>query len=54
MFFAGKPWIGLELDSLYILRSFTQFEARVYEQALLSHYNPNLITGYTVVFPFGK
>jgi hypothetical protein len=49
-----NPGLVLNLDSLDILRSFTQFEARVYEQAILSHYNPKLNSGYTVVFPFVK
>ena len=44
----------LDLDSLFILRSFTQFEARIYEQALLTHYIPKLNSSYTVVFPFNS
>lgn len=44
----------LGLDSLYILRSFTQFEARVFEQALLTHYKPRLNSGLTVIFSFGN
>lgn len=36
----------------YILRSFTQFKARIYEQALISHYQPKLNGGKIVVFPF--
>ena len=46
--------IELDLDSLFILRSFTQFEARIYEQALLTHYIPKLNSSYTVVFPFNS
>ena len=42
------------MDSLFILRSFTQFEARIYEQALLTHYIPKLNSSYTVVFPFNS
>lgn len=47
-----NPKLELSLDSLFILRCFTQFTARIYEQALLSHYKPRLNGGYTVVFPF--
>ena len=36
----------------YILRSFTQFETRIYEQALISYYLPKLNGGKIVVFPF--
>jgi hypothetical protein len=39
--------LNLDLDIIYlehqyILRSFTQFEARIFEQALISYYQPNL------------
>jgi hypothetical protein len=49
-----NPESELGLDSLFILRSFTQFEARIYEQALLTHYRPKLNSGYTVIFSFGN
>lgn len=49
-----NPESELGLDSLFILRSFTQFEARIYEQALLTYYKPKLNSGYTVVFSFGN
>ena len=39
---------------MFILRSFTQFEARLYEQFLLSHFRPKLNSSYTVVFPFSN
>lgn len=49
-----NPGLELGLDSLYILRSFTQFEARVFEQALLTHYKSRLNSGLTVIFSFGN
>jgi hypothetical protein len=44
----------LSLESLFILRSFTQFEARFFEQILLTQFRPKLNSTYTVVFPFNK
>jgi len=44
----------LSLESLFILRSFTQFEARLYEQILLTQFRPKLNSSYTVVFPFSN
>lgn len=49
-----NPGLELGLNSLYILRSFTQFEARIYEQALLTHYSPRLNSGLIVTFSFGN
>lgn len=51
-FLSKNPCVLLNNDSLYILRSFTQFEARVLEQALLSHYIPKLNSNLIVSFPF--
>ena len=42
----------ISVEHQYILRSFTQFEARIYEQALISYYHPNLNNSNIVVFPF--
>jgi cytochrome c oxidase subunit 2 len=42
--------ISLTDEQAYILRSFTQFEARIFEQALLSYHFP--LQGHTIVFPF--
>lgn len=53
-FIKQNPGRELGLASLFILRAFTQFEARVYEQALLTHYRPKLNSSYTVVFPFSS
>jgi len=39
-------------EESYILRSFTQFEARIYEQALLTYYRPLLNISSTIVFQF--
>jgi hypothetical protein len=39
---------------LFILRSITQFEARLYEQFLLTEFRPQLNSNYTVVFPFSN
>ncbi|GAA5135333.1 hypothetical protein GCM10023339_73170 [Alloalcanivorax gelatiniphagus] len=47
-----NPEIELSLDSLFILRSFTLFEARVYEQIFLTQLMPKLNGSYTVIFPF--
>lgn len=49
-----NPEHELSLESLFILRSFTQFEARLYEQVLLTHFRPKLNSSYTVVFPFSN
>jgi hypothetical protein len=43
---------NLSLKYKYILQSFTQFESRIYEQALISHYHPKLNGSLIVVFPF--
>ena len=53
-FVKQNPGYELDLDSLFILRAFTQFEARVYEQTLLTKYRPKLNSSYTVVFPFSS
>jgi len=42
----------LSLKYKYILQFFTQFESRIYEQALISHYHPKLNGNQIVVFPF--
>jgi len=44
--------ISLTDEEAYILRSFTQFEARIFEQALLTYHFPLLNGGHTIVFPF--
>nr|YP_009262012.1 GIY-YIG endonuclease [Chrysoporthe austroafricana]AMX22087.1 GIY-YIG endonuclease [Chrysoporthe austroafricana] len=49
-----NPEQELSLESLFILRSFTQFEARLYEQILLTEFRPKLNSSYTVVFPFSN
>lgn len=49
-----NPEHELSLESLFILRSFTQFEARLYEQFFLSHFRPKLNSSYTVIFPFSN
>lgn len=49
-----NPEHELSLESLFILRSFTQFEARLYEQFLLTHFRPRLNSSYSVVFPFSN
>ena len=51
-FLQQNPGLDLGIESLSILRSFTQFEARLYEQAFLTHYLPKLNSGFTVLFPF--
>lgn len=51
-FIKQNPEHELSLESLFILRSFTQFEARFFEQVLLTHFRPKLNSSYTVVFPF--
>ena len=38
-FVSHNPGYELDLESLFILRAFTQFEVRVYEQALLTHFS---------------
>jgi hypothetical protein len=49
-----NPEHELSLESLFILRSFTQFEGRLYEQFFLTQFRPKLNTNYTVVFPFSN
>ena len=49
-----NPEHELCLESLFILRSFTQFEVRFYEQLLLTHFRPPLNSSYIVVFPFNN
>jgi hypothetical protein len=39
---------------LFILRSFAQFEARLYEQFFLTQFRPKLNSSYTVIFPFSN
>ena len=51
-FLENNPGVELGYNSLYILRSFTQFEARSIEQAFLNKLRPMLNGMYTVVFPF--
>nr|UEK25968.1 hypothetical protein [Mutinus fleischeri] len=40
------------LQEIYILRSFTQFEARIYEQSLIKEILPSLNNSLEVTFPF--
>ena len=42
LFIASIPEYRLDANKLFMLRSLTQFEARVFEQAILSYYNPDL------------
>jgi len=49
-----NPEHELSLESLFILRSVTQFEARLYEQILLTQFWPKLNSSHTVVFPFSN
>lgn len=51
-FLENNPGVELGYNSLYILRSFTQFEARSIEQAFLTKLRPMLNRMYTVNFPF--
>lgn len=39
---------------MFILRSLTQFEARLFEQVLLTQFRPKLNSNYTVVFPYSN
>lgn len=50
--YANSVSISITDEEAYILRSFTQFEARIFEQALLSYHFPLLNGGHTIVFPF--
>lgn len=49
-----NPEYELSLESLFILRSFTEFEVRFYEQFLLTQFRPKLNSIYNVVFPFSN
>lgn len=49
-----NPEHELSLESLFILRSLTQFEARLYEQVFFTQFRPKLNSSYTVVFPFSN
>lgn len=53
-FIKQNPEYELSLESLFILRSISQFEARLYEQFLLTRYRPKLNSNYIVVFPFSN
>lgn len=44
----------LSLESLFILRSISQFEVRLYEQFWLTQFRPKLNSNYVVVFPFSN
>jgi hypothetical protein len=46
------PNYFLDINSLEILTAFTQFEVRIYEQALLNYYRPNLNKESIVIFNF--
>jgi len=39
-------------QEIYILRSFTQFEARIYEQSLITKIKPVLNNTLVITFPF--
>lgn len=45
-FLNKNPNYRLSLNDIYILRSFTQFEIRVLEQALISNFKPNLNSSF--------
>ena len=49
-----NPEHELSLESLFMLRSITQFEVRLYEQFWLTRSRPELNSNYTVVFPFSN
>nr|YP_009072388.1 truncated GIY-YIG endonuclease [Sclerotinia borealis]AHX83030.1 truncated GIY-YIG endonuclease [Sclerotinia borealis] len=53
-FIKQNPEHELSLESLFILRSLTQFEARLFEQVLLTQFRPKLNSNYTVVFPYSN
>lgn len=41
-------------QELLILKAFSQFQIRIIEQALITHYNPDLVTQILVSFTFGN
>jgi hypothetical protein len=47
-----NPSVTLDHNEFRILLYFTQFEARIYEQALLSYYSPSLNSSTSVTFGF--
>ena len=49
-----NPEYELSLESLFILRSITQFEVRLYEQFWLTQFRPKLNSNYGVGFPFSS
>jgi hypothetical protein len=49
-----NPEYELSLESLFILRSITQFEVRLYEQFWLTQFRPGLNSNYVVGFPFSN
>ena len=53
-FIKPNPEHELSLESLFILRSISQFEARLHEQFLLAEFRPKLNSSYTIVFPFSN
>lgn len=42
----------LNLNKIYMLRSLTQFEIRVQEQAIISYLNPNLNSSNFTIYSF--
>ena len=53
-FIKQNPEHELSLESLFILRSISQFEARLHEQFLLAEFRPKLNSSNTIVFPFSN
>lgn len=51
-FLKKNPGYKLSLNDIYILRSLTQFEIRVIEQALISHFSPKLNSSHSIIFSF--
>lgn len=47
-----NPGLETNLNVLFILRAFTQFEARIFEQGLITQFSPNLNGSSVVTFPF--
>lgn len=51
-FLKKNPSYKLSLNGIYMLRSLTQFEIRVIEQALISHFSPILNSSHSIIYSF--
>lgn len=51
-FLSPNPNYRLDLNKIYMLKSLTQFEIRVREQAIISYFKPNLNSSHSIIYSF--